>query len=140
MRKRVLIICTGNSCRSQMAEGLLRAISKELIEVESAGTHPCYVHPVAIEVLKEIGIDISSHTSKSVDRFIKQQFDYVITVCDSAKERCPYFPGAKSRLHIPFEDPVGFQGTDEERMNKFREVRDEIKKRMEQFIKIELNR
>jgi arsenate reductase len=122
-----------------MAEGLLRSISKGSVEVASAGTHPSFVHPIAIEVLKEIGVDISGHTSKSVDLFITEHVDVVITVCDSAKERCPYFPGAKRTLHIPFEDPVGFRGTEQERLQKFREVRDQITTRMEQFYREELS-
>lgn len=133
MPKRVLIICTGNSCRSQMAEGALRRISDNALEVVSAGTHPSFVHPLAIEVMKEIDIDISNHTSKSVDQFIRGQFDYVITVCDSAKERCPYFPGAKHTIHIPFEDPVGYDENTNERLMKFREVRDLIFARMKQL-------
>ena len=133
MKPRVLIVCTGNSCRSQMAEGLLRHFSKGQFEVESAGTHPSFVHPLSIKVMKEIGIDISHHTSKSVEQFIDEQFDYVITVCDSARESCPYFPNAKKRLHIPFEDPVTSWGDEEKRMDKFREVRDQIKEKIQEL-------
>ena len=116
-----------------MAEGALRRISGNTIEVVSAGTHPSFVHPLAIEAMKEIGIDISHHTSKPVDQFTGGQFDYVITVCDSAKERCPYFPGANHTVHIPFEDPVEFEGTIDERFAKFGEVRDQIFIRMKQL-------
>ena len=120
MKKRVLVICTGNSCRSQMAEGFLRFLSKGFVEVASAGTHPSFVHPLAIEVMKEIGVDISSHTSKSVNVFLDQQFDYIITVCDNAKERCPIFSGKGKRIHIPFEDPVMFYGDEKQRLEKDR--------------------
>ncbi|MBI4546623.1 MAG: arsenate reductase ArsC [Ignavibacteriae bacterium] len=140
MKKRVLIICTGNSCRSQMAEGFLRHISNGAVEVFSAGTIPSTVHPMAIHAMGEVGIDISHHTSKSVDQFVQQNFDYVITVCDTAKESCPFFPGAHRTLHIPFEDPVWFTGTKEERLEKFRQVRDQIKVKMKEFFRKELKK
>ncbi len=109
-KERVLVLCTGNSCRSQMAEGLLRAKAPDRFEVHSAGTHPCFVHPLAIESMAEIGIDISAHQSKSVGLYVGQRFDYVITVCDNAAELCPTFPGPAVRLHWPVDDPVGTVG------------------------------
>lgn len=135
MRKqRVLILCTGNSARSQMAEGLLRHDAGERFEVESAGTKPGIVRPEAIAVMKELGIDISAHRSKHVDEFAGQRFDYVITVCDHAKESCPVFFGAVKRLHHSFDDPPPLsQGTDEERMNIFRRVRDELRAYLGEF-------
>lgn len=134
--KRILILCTGNSCRSQMAEGFLKSLDSDL-EVYSAGTNPAsQVHPKAIEVMKEIGIDISGGYPQSVDRFLDQSFDYVITVCDSAKETCPVFMGdVKERLHAGFDDPVEATGTDEEILPEFRRVRDEIRNCFEEFYK-----
>jgi arsenate reductase (thioredoxin) len=128
MAQRILIICTGNSCRSQMAEGILRSLDARL-QVFSAGTQPASrVSSKALLVMKEIGIDISSHTPKNVDQFLSEQFDYVITVCDHAKETCPVFMGkVKHRLHLGFEDPTEVQGTDEEIIAAFRRIRDEIK-------------
>ena len=125
---KILILCTGNSCRSQMAEGILKAFDKRL-DVYSAGTIPAKnVSSKAIAVMKEIGIDISSNKTKSVENFLKEEFDYVITVCDNAKETCPVFTGkVGKRLHIGFEDPFGAKGTEEEVLNKYRKVRDEIK-------------
>ncbi len=124
---RVLILCTGNSCRSQMAEGLLRNMHPDW-EIFSAGTIPAReVHPLAIEAMKEIGIDISTHKPKFVDRFINESFDYVLTVCDSARESCPVFTGeVKKRLHRDFYDPARTMGTKEKRLQVFRKVRDEI--------------
>lgn len=121
-------MCTGNSCRSQMAEGLLKSMDSEL-EVFSAGTRPeKTVNPIAVKVMKEIGIDISSHYPKMADIFINDPFDYVITVCDNAKESCPVFTGkVKNRIHIGFEDPALAKGTDEEVLNVYRRIRDEIK-------------
>ncbi|MCS7205758.1 MAG: arsenate reductase ArsC [Leptospiraceae bacterium] len=132
--KRVLILCTGNSCRSQMAEGILKSFSSKHYIV-SAGTNISdRVHPKAIKVMKEIGIDISNHYPKSVDQFLSQSFDFLITVCDSAKESCPTFYGpVKHRLHIGFEDPAKAEGTEEEVMNVFRKVRDEIYKEFKNF-------
>src|SRR5688500_7740371 len=109
-KKRVLILCTGNSARSQMAEGLLRHMGGGNFEVESAGVEPSQVRPLAIEAMKEIGIDISGHRSKSVDEFIGQEFDYVITVCDNANESCPTFPGNTQRIHWSFDDPAEATG------------------------------
>jgi len=127
MKKRVLILCTGNSARSQMAEGLLRHDAGEAFDVESAGTKPGIVRSEAIAVMRELGIDISGHRSKHVDEFDGQRFDCVITVCDNAKESCPVFPGATKRLHRSFEDPAAFEGTEAERLALFRRVRDELR-------------
>ena len=135
--KRVLILCTGNSARSQMAEGILRHIAGDKFEVESAGVDPSTVRPEAINAMGEIGIDITSHRSKSVDEFSDQEFDYVITVCDNAAERCPVFPGRAQRLHWSFEDPAAVEGTDEARLASFRSVRDQIKTKLEKFARTE---
>ena len=135
-KKRVLILCTGNSARSQMAEGLLRHDAGERFDVESAGTKPGTVRPEAIAAMKELGIDISGHRSKHVDEFEGQRFDYVITVCDNAKESCPVFFGAVKRLHHSFDDPPPMsEGTDEERMTIFRRVRDELRAYLDEFAK-----
>ncbi|HMZ81190.1 MAG TPA: arsenate reductase ArsC [Acidobacteriota bacterium] len=131
---RTLILCTGNSARSQMAEGLLRHDGGAAVEVHSAGTKPSLVRPEAIAVLREIGIDITSHWSKSVNDFAGQEFDYVITVCDNAKENCPYFPAKTRRIHFSFDDPAGVTGTDDERLAEFRRVRDEIRTWLAGFI------
>jgi arsenate reductase len=133
MKKRVLILCTGNSARSQMAEGLLAHNAADRFEVESAGTKPGRVRPEAIAVMKELGIDISSHRSKHVDELQGQHFDYVLTVCDNAKESCPLFPGNSKRLHRAFNDPAIYQGTDEERLAVFRRVRNEIQEYLQTF-------
>lgn len=133
-KKRVLILCTGNSARSQMAEGLLRHIGGNEYEVESAGTKPSIVRPEAITALSETGIDISSHRSKSVDEFAGQEFDYVITVCDNAQENCPYFPAKTKMIHHSFDDPAGVEGSEETRLNAFRKVRDEIKEYLQDFV------
>ncbi len=129
-KKRVLILCTGNSARSQMAEGLLRHDAGDRFEVASAGVAPAQVRPEAIEVMREIGIDISHHRSKSVDEFTGQEFDYVITVCDNANEQCPIFPGKTQRIHWSFEDPASVQGDEQARLAVFRRVRDEIRVRL----------
>lgn len=136
--KRVLILCTGNSARSQMAEGLLRSIGGNRFEVFSAGTHPSVVNPHAIEAMLEKGIDISRHRSKSVDEFAGQEFDYVITVCDNANENCPVFPGRTKRIHWSFEDPAAASGSEEEKLKVFRRVRDEIALRLDEFVAYEL--
>ena len=133
-KKRVLILCTGNSARSQMAEGLLRHLAGERFEVESAGVEPSYVRPQAIVAMQEAGIDISNQRSKSVDEFAGQEFDYVITVCDNARERCPVFPGRTKRIHWSFDDPAAVEGDEEAVMAVFRRVRDEIKGRLGEFI------
>ncbi len=127
-KKRILILCTGNSCRSQMAEGFLKSFDHEL-EVYSAGTTPAArVHPNAIAVMKEAGIDLSANFPRNVDQFLSQSFDFVITVCDQARETCPVFSGkVRKRLHIGFEDPAAASGTAEEIIAVFRQVRDEIK-------------
>ena len=127
-KKRVLILCTGNSARSQMAEGLLRHDAGYRFDVASAGTEPSQVRPEAIAVMKELGIDISGHRSKSLDEFAGKNFDYVLTVCDSAKEACPVYPGHANRLHRNFEDPAAVRGSEEERLAAFRRVRDELRK------------
>ena len=126
-KKTVLILCTGNSARSQMAEGLLRYDAGDRFMVESAGTRPSQVRPEAIAVMKELGIDISEQRSKSVDEFTDREFAYVLTVCDNAKESCPVFPGHANRLHRNFEDPAAAEGTEAERLAVFRRVRDEIR-------------
>jgi arsenate reductase len=127
MKKRVLILCTANSARSQMAEGLLRAEYGDRFEVESAGTRATSVRPEAISVMKELGLDISTHFSKVVDKFQEQTFDFVLTVCDNANESCPVYPGHTNRIHHSFEDPAAVQGTIDERLDAFRRVRDNIR-------------
>jgi len=134
-KKRVLILCTGNSARSQMAEGLLRYDAGERFDVESAGTKPGIVRPEAIAAMKELGIDISGHRSKHVDEFDGQKFDYVITVCDNAKESCPVFFGAAKRLHQSFDDPAALEGSEEERLTLFRRVRGELRGYLADFAK-----
>lgn len=133
-KRRVLILCTGNSARSQMAEGLLRRMAGDRFEVESAGVEQSYVRPHAIEAMREVGVDISGHRSKSVDEFAGQEFDYVITVCDNARERCPVFPGRTERIHWSFEDPAKAVGDEESRLSVFRRVRDEIENRLREFV------
>ena len=133
-RKRVLILCTGNSARSQMAEGLLRHLAGDRFEGMSAGVSPTQVKPEAITAMREIGIDISSHRSKSVDEFSNEQFDYVITVCDNANEQCPVFPGSTKRIHWSFEDPAAAEGDENARLVVFRRVRDEILQRLRLFV------
>lgn len=139
MKKRVLILCTGNSCRSQMAEAFLKSFDKNL-EVFSAGTKPAEkVHPKAIQVMREVGIDISHNKPKDVEQFVNQSFDYVITVCDNARESCPVFTGQVAKqLHIGFEDPAEATGNEEEVLKVFRKVRDEIKKAFEKFYKSQI--
>ena len=133
-RKRVLILCTGNSARSQMAEGLLRHLADDRFEVASAGVSPTKVRPEAIAAMRDINIDISDHHSKSVDEFLGQEFDYVITVCDNAKEQCPVFPGNTKRIHWSFDDPAEAQGDEQTRLAVFRRVRDEILDRLRLFV------
>jgi arsenate reductase (thioredoxin) len=124
----VLILCTGNSCRSHLAEGILRHAAGDLVEVHSAGSKPAgYVHPKAIEVMKEIGIDISAHTSKHMSEFLDKNITTVITVCGNADQACPMFPGQVNRYHWGFTDPVHAKGTDEEVLEVFRRVRNEIR-------------
>ena len=135
-RKRVLILCTGNSARSQMAEGLLRHLAGDRFDVASAGVAPTEVRPEAIAVMRELGIDISHHRSKSVDEFLGQDFDYVITVCDNANEQCPIFPSNTKRIHWSFADPAAAEGDDEARLAVFRRVRDEIFDRLRLFANV----
>jgi arsenate reductase len=132
---RVLILCTANSARSQMAEGLLRQEAGATCEVFSAGTEPTRVRPEAIAVLREAGIDISGHHSKSVDEFLGQDFDYVITVCDNAREACPVFPARTLRIHWSIEDPAAFEGSEEDRLDAFRRARDELQRRLRAFVR-----
>jgi arsenate reductase len=126
-KEKVLFICTHNSARSQMAEGLLRTLYGDRYEAYSAGTQPSKVNPYAVKVMAEIGIDISKHRSKGVEEFLGMEFDYVFTVCDRAKNTCPFFPGAKRYVHQSFDDPAEFRGDKEESLTVFRRVRDEIK-------------
>jgi arsenate reductase len=133
-KKRVLILCTGNSARSQMAEGLLRHDAGDRFEVASAGVDPTSVRPEAIEVMHQIGIDISGHRSKSVDEFAGQEFDYVITVCDNANQNCPIFPGDTKRIHWSINDPASAEGDENTRIAVFRRVRDELRHRLRLFV------
>ena len=134
MKPTVLILCTGNSCRSHLAEGILRAAAGDTLNVQSAGSKPAgYVHPLAIQVMKEIGVDISSHCSKHMDEFLKQPVETVITVCGNADQACPMFPGQVNRYHWGFDDPAHARGTDEEKLAVFRRVRDEIKRVFEAY-------
>ena len=132
---RVLILCTGNSARSQMAEGLLRHDGGNVCEVFSAGTKPSHVRPEAIAVMREVGVDISGHRSKSVEEFAGQDFDYVITVCDNAKESCPVFPARTKRIHWSIEDPAGaVADSKDEKLQAFRRVRDDLRGRLRSFL------
>ena len=135
MKKRVLILCTGNSCRSQMAEGLWRKLDADSWEVFSAGSQPTgNVHALAIEVMREGGIDISRQSSKHVEQFIEQPFDLVVTVCDGARETCPTFPGAKQTEHWPFDDPAGTDAAGNDQLGVFRRVRDEIEETIRNYL------
>jgi arsenate reductase (thioredoxin) len=129
-KQRVLFLCTHNSARSQMAEGLLRALAGDRFEAMSAGTEATHVRPLTIRAMEEIGINISHQESKALERYLRKRLDYVITVCDDANEACPFFPGAANRLHWSFEDPSKAEGTEEERLAVFRSVRDLIRKRI----------
>ena len=127
MKPTVLILCTGNSCRSHMAEGFLRHGAGDFIDVQSAGSKPSgYVHPKAIQVMQEVGVDISCHHSKHMDEFLERRVDTVITVCGNADQACPMFPGQIRRYHWGFDDPAHAEGTEEEILEKFREVRNQI--------------
>lgn len=127
-KKRVLILCTGNSCRSHMAEGILRNAAGDLFEVHSAGSQPAgYVHPKAITALEEIGIDISSHESKHMDQFLDRDIHTVITVCGNADQACPLYPGQLNRYHWGFDDPAKVEGSESEIVDAFRRIRDQIK-------------
>ena len=130
-KKKVLILCTGNSARSQMAEGLLKHITKDEYEVFSAGTKPSFVRPEATKVLAEVGIDISKNHSKSVDEFTDREIDFVLTVCDNAKEICPYFPATTKLFHHSFADPSETLGSEEATIEAFRKTRDQIQKYLE---------
>ena len=132
---RILILCTANSARSQMAEGLLRHEVGNSCQVFSAGTKPTRVRPEAIAVMKEAGIDISGHRSKSVDAFLGKDFDYVITVCDNAKENCPVFPARTQHIHWSIKDPAAIEGAEEERLDAFRRARDELQGRLRAFVR-----
>jgi arsenate reductase (thioredoxin) len=129
---RVLFLCTHNSARSQMAEGLLRHLAGDRFEAHSAGTEATHVRPLAIRAMDEIGVDISGQESKTLDRYLGEPFDYVITVCDDANEACPFFPGAQSRLHWSLPDPSAAEGTEEERLAVFRSVRDALRDRVQE--------
>ena len=134
MKQKVIFICTGNSCRSQIGEGLLRHNASDKFDVFSAGLKPSTVNPIAIKVMNELGIDISKHTSDDVNKYIVEEFDYIITVCDNAKESCPVLPGNGKRIHWSFKDPADVVGSEEEVLAEFRKVRDKIKSTLEQFI------
>ena len=130
----VLILCTGNSCRSHLAEGFLKATAGDILDVQSAGSNPAgYVHPLAIQVMKEIGIDISGHRSKHMNEFLQQPVETVITVCGNADQACPIFPGQVNRYHWGFNDPAHAVGTEEERLAVFRQARDEIRRVFEAY-------
>jgi arsenate reductase len=130
----VLILCTGNSCRSQLAEGVLRAAASDTFEVASAGSKPAgYVHPLAVRVMAEIGLDLSGHRSKSMNEFLDRPVETVITVCGVADQACPIFPGQVNRHHWPFDDPAHAPGTDEDKLAAFRRVRDEIRRQFEAY-------
>lgn len=137
--KKVLVLCTGNSCRSQLAEGFLRQFAGNQAEIHSAGIETHGVNPKAIQVMSEVGIDISAHTSNHVDEYSHIDFDYVITVCDNAKESCPCFPAQALKFHYNFPDPAKAKGTDHEIMQEFRRVRDLIKDYASTFVKENLN-
>ena len=134
-KRSVLFLCTGNSCRSQMAEGWLRHLAGDRFDVASAGTHPVGLNPMAVEVMKDVGVDISRHHSKSIEEFKDRVFDVVITVCDQAQESCPIFPHAQSLLHWSFSDPAAATGSFEDRVKVFRHVRDQIAQHIKRFTK-----
>ena len=134
-RTRVLFLCTHNSARSQMAEGFLRVMAGDRFEAQSAGTEKTSVNPLAIKAMAELNIDLSSHTSKVYDGLLKEHWDYLVTVCDDANERCPFVPGSVKRLHWSFEDPSRAKGSEEERLQLFRRVRDQIRQRLAEWLK-----
>jgi arsenate reductase (thioredoxin) len=134
MKTQVLVLCTANSARSQMAEGLLRHLAGQRMDVFSAGARPATVNPLAIEAMAERGIDISAHTSKHLDQFLEQPFDYVITVCDNAAEACPLFPGPARRIHWSFPDPAAVGGDQAARLAAFRTVRDAIDQQLQEWV------
>ncbi len=133
-KTRVLFLCTGNSARSQMAEALLRAVGDDAFEVRSAGTAPAGLNPLTVAALREVGIDATGADSKHLDRFLDEPWDYVITVCDQAREACPLFPGGREQLHWSFADPAAASGNEEERLAAFRRVREAIRQRIEEFV------
>lgn len=133
-KQKVLILCTGNSARSQMAEGLLRSMAGGRFAVFSAGTKPSFVRPEAIVAMRELGVDLSSHRSKSVDEYRDASFDYVITVCDHANESCPLFAGKAEQIHWSFEDPAAIDGDEETRLGSFRKIRDQIAGQLRSFV------
>lgn len=132
-KESILVLCTGNSARSQMAEGLFREAVGRRFDVVSAGTRPSFVRPEAIAVMAELGIDLSGHRSKSLDEFRDREFRYVVTVCDNAAEQCPVFPGQAERIHWSFEDPAAVEGSQQEREEAFRRIRDQIASRVKEF-------
>ena len=134
MKKKVLFLCTGNSCRSQMAEGFLRAMAREKCMSFSAGVNPAEINPLSIEVMEEEGIDISSQRSQSANDLLNEEFDFVITVCDNAKKRCPVFPGDYVNIHWELNDPAEAQGSKEEKLEVFRQIRDQIKGKVVEFV------
>ena len=137
----ILILCTGNSCRSQMAEALMKHFGGDRFEAFSAGSIPAgYVHPLAISTMREMGIDISGNESKSLDIYLREPWDMVVTVCDDAKEACPFFPGGKLRAHWGFEDPAKFEGTPHEKQEFFRKIAKEIEGRVKEFLRLPLIR
>ncbi len=137
MKPKVLFLCTGNSARSQMAEGFLRQYAGDRFEVFSAGLEPSFINPLTIQVMEEKDVNMTGHYSKGLDQFLgKVHFAYLITVCSRADEKCPIFPGMGQRLHWPFEDPAAFQGSPEERLAKFRQVRDEIEAKIKDFVQV----
>jgi len=138
--KKILVLCTGNSCRSQIAEGYLRHFAGDKAEVYSAGIETHGVNPKAIEIMKRDGIDISGHTSNNIDEYTGIDFDYLITVCDNAKESCPYFPTSAVKFHYNFPDPAKATGTEEDVMEQFREVREMIRKYAQNFVNENLKR
>lgn len=133
---KVIFVCTGNSCRSQMAEGLLRYLAGDRFEVFSAGTHPSRVHPISIRVMKELGINISTHTSDPLDKYFGHGIDYVITLCDNAREFCPTFPGNSKKIHWSIDDPFRSWRDDHKIIGRYRKTRDEIQERLEQLIEL----
>jgi arsenate reductase len=134
-KPRVLFLCTGNSARSQMAEALLRKMAGNHFEVHSAGLEPTVIHPMTIRVLEEIGVDASQQYAKPLTTYLgNTHFSYLITVCSKAEERCPFFPGMGQRLHWPFEDPAAFEGSDKEKLDYFRAIRDQIQARIQQWL------
>ena len=134
MKRQILVLCTGNSCRSQMAEGYLRHFANGKADIYSAGVETHGVNPKAITTMKEDGVDISNHTSNNIDEYRNIEFDFVITVCDNAKERCPFFPTKAKKFHHNFPDPAKAAGTDEEINEQFRKVREKIKKYSKNFV------